>query len=79
MTGITDKEVEQEIELLRLNPDVQLARLELRLKYKRRQRLYALRNLAKRGKELRERGYTYENLSSQFFEEELDEQEEDEK
>lgn len=79
MKCVKDEEVEQEIELLRLNPDVQLARLELRLKYKRRQRLYALRNLAKRGKELRERGYTYENLSSRFFEEELDEEGEDEK
>lgn len=77
MTGITDKEVEQEIELLRLNPDVQLARLELRLKYKRRQHLYALRNLAKRGKELREQGYTYENLSSQLAEKEPNEEDEE--
>ena len=36
MKPITDEEVEREIERLRLHPDVQLARLELRLKYKRR-------------------------------------------
>lgn len=78
MALITDEEVEQEIELLRLHPDVQLARLELRLKYKRRQRLYALRNLAKRGKELREQGYTYENLSSQLVEKEHNEEDEEE-
>lgn len=78
MERITDEEVEQEIELLRLHPDVQLARLELRLKYKRRQRLYALRNLAKRGKELREQGYTYENLSSQLVEKEHNEEDEEE-
>ena len=78
MNRITDDEVEQEIELLRLHPDVQLARLELRLKYKRRQHLYALRNLAKRGKELREQGYTYENLSSQLVEKESNEGDEEE-
>lgn len=78
MKCVKDEEVEQEIELLRLNPDVQLARLELRLKYKRRQRLYALRNLAKRGKELREQGYTYENLSSQLVEKEPNEEDEEE-
>ncbi len=59
---LTDEEVEQEIARLRLHPDVQLARAAMRLKYKRRQRLYVLRNLAKQGEALRNAGYTYDNL-----------------
>lgn len=78
MKPITDEEVEREIERLRLHPDVQLARLELRLKYKRRQRLYALRNLAKRGEELRKQGYTYETLCEQLTAKENDEEGADE-
>ena len=39
-----------------------LARKELRLEYKRRQALYQLRNLEKRGKELMAAGITYENI-----------------
>ena len=49
---LTDAEVEREIEKLQDSPFVQLARKELRLKYKQRQKLYNLRNLEKRGKEL---------------------------
>lgn len=59
---LTDEEVEQEIARLRVHPDVQLARAAMRLKYKRRQRLYVLRNLAKQGEALRKSGYTYDNL-----------------
>lgn len=73
---LTDEEVEREIERLRLHPDVQLARAEIRMKYKRRQQLYTLRNLAKRGKELREAGYTYDNLCE--FAEKLENESEDE-
>ena len=60
--NLTDEEVEREIVRLTSDPDVRLARAEIRLKYKRRQQLYALRNLAKRGALLREKGYTQENL-----------------
>jgi hypothetical protein len=35
---------------------------ELRIQYKRRQVLYNLRNLEKRGKELAKLGYTYDNI-----------------
>lgn len=59
---LTNEEVECEISQLTSNPDVRLARAEARLKYKRRQHLYALRNLAKRGAQLREKGYTQENI-----------------
>lgn len=65
---LTDEEVEQEIERLTASDHVKLARKEIRLKYKRRQVLYSLRNLEKRGKELAAAGITSE-LLSQMMEE----------
>ena len=59
---LTDEEVEREIEELSASESVKLARRELRLKYKRRQTLYTLRALAKRGDELAAAGITLENL-----------------
>lgn len=59
---LTDAEVEREIEKLQDSPFVQLARKELRLKYKQRQKLYNLRNLEKRGKELAAVGVTIDKL-----------------
>lgn len=59
---LTDEDVEREIERLTSTDAVRLARKELRLKYKRRQQLYQLRNLEKRGKELMDAGITYENI-----------------
>lgn len=59
---LTDEAVEREIERLTGTEAVRLARKELRLKYKRRQALYQLRALEKRGKELMEAGITYENI-----------------
>lgn len=59
---LTDEAVEREIERLTSTEAVRLARKELRLKYKRRQQLYQLRNLEKRGKELMAAGITYENI-----------------
>lgn len=59
---LTDEAVEREIERLSTNEAVRLARKELRLKYKRRQALYQLRALEKRGKELLAAGITYENI-----------------
>lgn len=50
---LTDEEVESEIKALSDDEDVRLARAEQRLKYKRRQTLYGLRFLKKRGKEIR--------------------------
>lgn len=61
-TILTDAEVEREIEKLQDSPFVQLARKELRLKYKQRQKLYNLRNLEKRGKELAAVGITMETI-----------------
>lgn len=60
--GLTDEQVEIEIEKLRVSPMVKLARKELALRYKRRQVLYQLRNLEKRGKQLADSGITMEML-----------------
>lgn len=61
---LTDAQVEAEIERLKDDPNVRLARKELRIQYRRRQALYQLRNLEKRGKELAKLGYTYDNIES---------------
>lgn len=59
---LTDEAVEMEIARLAATDAVRLARRELRLKYKRRQTLYTLRALEKRGKELEEAGITIDNI-----------------
>ena len=59
---LTDEAVELEIAKLQQSEYVKLARKEMRLKYKRRQALYQLRNLEKRGKELARAGITIENI-----------------
>lgn len=61
---LTDEQVEKEIERLIDSPLVKLARKELRIKYKRRQQLYSLRNLEKRGRELQKAGITLDILNS---------------
>ena len=61
---LTDEAVELEIAKLQQSDFVKLARKELRLKYKRRQTLYQLRNLDKRGKELAKAGITPENIET---------------
>lgn len=59
---LTDEAVEREIARLTVTEEVKLARREMRLKYKRRQQLYTLRALEKRGRELQEAGITIENI-----------------
>lgn len=61
---LTDEQVEQEIERLKESPAVLLARQEQRIKYRRRQYLYQLRNYEKRGKQLMAEGVTYESLKA---------------
>lgn len=67
---LSDDEVEKEIEILNNSEEVALARREDRLKYKRRQKLYNLRNLYKRGEALMEAGITREILDAAYAEEE---------
>ena len=64
---LTDDCVEAEIERLTTTPEVRLARQEQRLKYKRRQYAYQLRNLEKRGRELMAQGVTPENMEQMLF------------
>ena len=59
---LTDAEVEVEIERLEKSPAVALARKEQRVRYQRRQRLYNLRSLEKKGEELAAAGITIEML-----------------
>ena len=71
--GLTDDQVEKEIARLTNSPLVALARKELRVKYRRRQFLYNLRTLEKRGRELVNAGITEDVLTSienECFEEE---------
>ena len=59
---LTDEQVEKEIAKLLKSPDVKLAKKEMGLRYRRRQYLYGLRNLEKKGKELAKAGITMEIL-----------------
>ena len=62
--GLTDEQVEQEIERLTKSPLVALARYEQRVKYRRRQYLYQLRDLEKKGRALEKAGITREVLNA---------------
>ena len=61
---LTDEEVEVEIEKLTASPMVALAKKEQRIRYRRRQYLYTLRTLEKKGRELAKAGITMEMLDS---------------
>lgn len=62
--GLTDEQVEAEIDRLNASEAVALARYERRLQYRRRQYLYQLRDLEKKGKELMAAGMTREFLEA---------------
>lgn len=64
--GLTDEQVEAEIERLNASPAVALARHEQRLRYKRRQYLYQLRDYEKKGKALLAAGITREVLDALY-------------
>lgn len=67
---LTDEEVEREIERLKESEAVKLARKKMRLDYRRRQTLYTLRDLEKKGKALMAAGITSEMLDQMYSEEE---------
>lgn len=71
--GLTDEQVEQEIERLRQSPLVALARREQRIRYRRRQFLYQLRDLEKKGKALEKAGITMDVLNALAEVEDYDE------
>lgn len=64
--GLTDEQVEAEIERLNASEAVALARHEQRLKYRRRQYLYQLRDYEKKGKALIAAGMTREVLDALY-------------
>ena len=64
---MTDEQVELEISRLLRSDAVQLAKKEIRIKYKRRQYMYQLRNMEKRGKQLKADGITMENIESELY------------
>ena len=72
--NLTDEQVELEIERLLKSEDVKLAKKETRIKLKRRQYMYQLRCMEKRGKELAELGVTLENMEEMLFGEDSEEQ-----
>ena len=59
---LNDAEVEQEIARLKASPMVALGKVEERIRNKRRQYMYCLRQLEKRGMELAAIGVTVESL-----------------
>lgn len=66
------KEMTEEMERLSESEYVRLARLDSRIMYRERQRLYQLRALEKRGRELAAAGYTRQNMEARLTELEAD-------
>lgn len=64
---MTDEQVEQEITRLQESELVKLAKKEERIKMRRRQAMYNLRFLERRGKELAAEGYTLENIAERML------------
>lgn len=74
VTTLTDAEVLREIEKLNDSDYVTLARRYTRLQYRVRQKLYSLRALEKKGRELAKAGITMDMLKDEnFIEEEFGE------
>ena len=71
--GLTDKQVEEEIARLKESEAVAIARFAARLKNRRRQYMYNLRDLEKKGKALLEAGITREMLERMYNEVEEEE------
>lgn len=64
---LSDFEVEQEIERLLTSDEVKLAKKEQAILYRRRQYMYKLRGLEKRGKQLSKKGITMDNIEAKLF------------
>lgn len=64
---MTDEMVEIEIARLQASDAVKLAKKEQNIKYRRRQQMYMLRCMEKRGKELMSKGITMENIEAELF------------
>ena len=64
---MTDEQVEMEIARLLNSDDVRLAKKETRIKLRRRQYMYQLRCMEKRGKQLAKDGITMDNIEEKLF------------
>ena len=71
---LTDHDVEVEIERLLNSDEVKLAKKEQRILFKRRQYMYQLRSMEKRGKQLTKKGITMDNIEMVLFENTDDEE-----
>lgn len=69
----TDEEVELEIHRLQQSDDVKLAKKEQNIKNRRRQYMWNLQFMEKRGKQLREMGCTFENIEEVLYGDPVDE------
>lgn len=63
-----DVEVEEEITRLLSSDYVKLAKMEERFRAKRRNYMYQLRSLERKGQVLADRGFTLENIAEQMLE-----------
>jgi hypothetical protein len=70
----TDEEVEIEIHRLQHSEDVKLAKKEMNIKYRRRQQMWNLQFMEKRGKQLRSMGINSENIEEKLFGDSLDDE-----
>ena len=64
---MTEEQVEQEISRLKESELVKLAKKEARIKMRRRQAMYNLRFLERRGRQLAAEGYTLENIAERML------------
>lgn len=64
---LTDEQVEMEISRLLQSDAVLLAKKEISIKNRRRQYMYQLRSMEKRGKQLKADGITLENIEAKLF------------
>ena len=72
----TDEQVELEIERLMNSEEVKLAKKEERIKNRRRQYMYSLRCMERRGRQLLCEGFTLDNIEERLFKCLVDEEEE---
>lgn len=63
----TDEQVEEEIKRLMESRHVMLAKQERKIRDRRRQYMYQLRSMEKRGKQLEKLGVTMDNMEEMLF------------
>ena len=64
---MTDEQVEREIARLLDSDLVKLAKNEMRIKQRRRQYMYSLRTMERRGRQLESEGFTMDNIAGRLL------------